>query len=82
MIGLRLAFGITLLLGALFSPIAAEAEEAAKIVRIGYLGFNRAAGDPRQREPFLQGLRDLGYVEGRNVRQRHPNLRRRLLAKR
>ena len=66
MIGLRLAFG-TLLLGALFSPVAAEAEQAAKIVRIGYLGFDRAAGDPRQREAFLQGLRDLGYVEGRNL---------------
>ncbi len=38
MIGLKLAFGIALLLGALFSPIAAEAEQAAKIARIGYLG--------------------------------------------
>jgi putative ABC transport system substrate-binding protein len=66
MMGLRLAFGI-LLLGALFSPVAAEAEQAAKIVRIGYLGFDRAGGDPRMREAFLQGLRDLGYVEGRNL---------------
>jgi len=48
-------------------PVAAEAQQAAKIARMGYLGFNRAAGDPRQREAFLQGLRDLGYVEGRNL---------------
>jgi putative tryptophan/tyrosine transport system substrate-binding protein len=64
---MMLAFGITLLLGALFSPVAAEAEQAAKIARIGYLTLNRAVGDPRIPEAFLQGLRDLGYVEGRNV---------------
>jgi hypothetical protein len=44
-IGLRLAFGITLL-SAFFSPVAAEAEQTAKIVRIGYLGFDRAGGIP------------------------------------
>jgi putative ABC transport system substrate-binding protein len=66
MIGLRPAFSITLLLGGLFSPVAAEAQQAAKIARIGYLGLNRAAS-PHLREAFLQGLRDLGYVEGRNL---------------
>ena len=67
MIGLRLAFGITLILGALFSSIAAEPEQAAKIARIGYLTLNRAGGDPRIAEAFLQGLRDFGYVEGRSL---------------
>jgi putative ABC transport system substrate-binding protein len=66
MIGLRLAFSITLLLGGLFSPVAAEAQEAAKIARIGYLPLNLAAG-PDLHEAFRQGLRDLGYVEGRNL---------------
>jgi putative ABC transport system substrate-binding protein len=66
MIGLRLAFSITLLLGGLFSPVAAEAQEAAKIVRIGYLPLNLAGG-PHLHEAFRQGLRDLGYVEGRNL---------------
>jgi putative ABC transport system substrate-binding protein len=37
------------------------------MARIGYLAFNLAAGDPRIREAFLQGLRDLGYLEGRNL---------------
>jgi hypothetical protein len=37
MIGLRLAFSITLALGWLFNPLAAEAQQAAKIARIGYL---------------------------------------------
>ena len=47
-------------------PLAAEAQQAAKVVRIGYLAANLAAS-PHLREAFLQGLRDLGYVEGRNV---------------
>src|SRR5712692_9171148 len=66
MIGLRLAFSITLLLVGLFSPVAAEAQQAAKIARIGYLSGDLAASPPTH-EAFRQGLRDLGYVEGRNV---------------
>src|SRR6266581_2373496 len=66
MIGLRLAFSITLALGGLFNPVAAEAQQAAKIARIGWLGGNPATS-PHLREAFRQGLRDLGYVEGRNV---------------
>ena len=49
------------------APLAAEAQQAAKIARIGYLATNPAAS-PHLREAFLlQGLRDLGYVEGRNL---------------
>jgi putative ABC transport system substrate-binding protein len=44
----------------------ADAQQAAKIARIGYLGYNRA-NLPQLREAFRQGLRDLGYVEGRNL---------------
>ena len=64
--GLRLAFTITLLLGGLFSPSAAGAQQAAKITRIGFLALNLTAA-PHVPEAFRQGLRDLGYVEGRNV---------------
>src|SRR5213593_581758 len=64
--GPRLAFSITLLLGGLFSPVGAEAQQAAKVARIGFLSLNLAV-NPHVREAFLQGLRDLGYVEGRNV---------------
>jgi len=45
---------------------AAEAQQAAKVPRIGYLSIN-LAGSPHMTEGFRQGLRDLGYVEGRNV---------------
>ena len=49
-------------------PRAAEAQQAAKIPRIGYLASNLAGSGPtRLHEAFRQGLRDLGYIEGRNV---------------
>jgi putative ABC transport system substrate-binding protein len=48
------------------TPLAAEAQQAAKIVRIGWLGLNLASA-PHLPETFRQGLRDLGYVEGRNL---------------
>ena len=50
----------------LAGALAAEAQPAAKVPRIGYLGVDRASGH-HVREAFLQGLRDLGYVEGRSV---------------
>jgi putative ABC transport system substrate-binding protein len=46
-------------------PVAANAQQTAKIARIGWLGDRPAAG-PRL-EAFFQGLRDLDYVEGRNL---------------
>jgi putative tryptophan/tyrosine transport system substrate-binding protein len=52
--------------GFLAAPVAVEAQQAAKIARIGWLSGSVAA-NPHLREAFLQGLRDLGYVEGRNV---------------
>src|SRR5713226_9556 len=47
-------------------PLGGSAQQAAKIARIGYLSGNLAS-NPHTREAFLQGLRDLGYIEGRNV---------------
>jgi putative ABC transport system substrate-binding protein len=62
----RRRFLLTSLAGALAVPLAAVAQPAAKIARIGYLTANIAVGS-HLRDAFLQGLRDLGYVEGRNV---------------
>ena len=62
----RRAFLGTLTGGLLATPLAAEAQQTAKIVRIGYLSSNLATS-PHLREAFRQGLRDLGYVEGRNL---------------
>ena len=63
----RRAFLAILTGGLVARPLAVEAQPAAKPVRIGYLGFNVAGGDPRYRKAFLQGLRDLAYIEGRNL---------------
>ena len=52
--------------GLLAAPLAAEARQAGKVPRIGYLALNPTA-NPHLHEAFRQGLRDLGYVEGRNV---------------
>ena len=62
----RRAFIGTLAGGLLAAPLAAEAQQAAKGARIGYLASNLAAG-PHLHEAFRQGLRDLGYVGGRNL---------------
>jgi putative ABC transport system substrate-binding protein len=56
----------TLAGGLVAGPLAAEAQQADKIARIGYLATN-LAGIPHVHEAFRQGLRDLGYLEGRNV---------------
>ena len=63
----RRRFLLTSLAGALGAPPAAEAQQASGTPRIGYMSLNLTAGDPRSRHAFFQGLRDLGYVEGKNL---------------
>jgi putative ABC transport system substrate-binding protein len=53
-------------LGATASAQEYKAQQATKIARIGFLTLN-VAPNLHLREAFLQGLRDLGYVEGRSV---------------
>jgi putative ABC transport system substrate-binding protein len=49
-----------------FVPIV-EAQQPTKIPRIGYLGANFPTTNPARIEAFRQGLRELGYVEGKNI---------------
>ena len=44
----------------------AQAQQPTKIPRIGYLGGATGSGQARI-EALRQGLRDLGYVEGKNI---------------
>jgi putative ABC transport system substrate-binding protein len=53
--------------GLLAAPRAAEAQQAAKVPRIGFLGNSTAALEANLVGPFREGLRELGYVEGRNI---------------
>ena len=48
-------------------PLAARAQQAAKVYRIGFLGNSTAALEADLVGPFREGLRDLGYVEGQNI---------------
>jgi putative ABC transport system substrate-binding protein len=45
--------------------IPAEAQQVKKVPRIGLLVHS--SSDSPRRDAFLQGLRDLGYVEGKNI---------------
>jgi putative ABC transport system substrate-binding protein len=48
-------------------PLLARAQQSAKIVRLGYLGFGTAAASAVRVDALREGLGDLGYVEGKNL---------------
>ena len=62
----RRRFLLTSLVGALAAPLAADAQKAARVPRVGILALNIGA-NPHLHEAFLQGIRDRGYVDGRNL---------------
>ncbi len=64
MIRRTIGLTVTLALGILLTPLAADAQQAKKIHRIGYLSI---ASQPDNQEAFRQGLRELGYIEGQNI---------------
>jgi putative ABC transport system substrate-binding protein len=47
--------------------IPTEAQQPTKIPRIGYLIVAFPSTSPARTEAFRQGLRELGYVEGKNI---------------
>jgi ABC-type uncharacterized transport system substrate-binding protein len=51
----------------LAAPLVAEAQQAGKVHRVGYLTAGSVTANPRVLEAFRQGLRDLGWVEGQNI---------------
>ena len=60
--------GVVLTLSFLLAPLTMEAQQAPKVARIGYLLLPPLAENPSaERQAFLQGLRELGYDEGRTV---------------
>ncbi|HXV80278.1 MAG TPA: ABC transporter substrate-binding protein [Candidatus Binatia bacterium] len=58
-------FVLCALLLALCSP--ATAQQAEKVSRIGFLSGSTPSSMKARTEAFRQGLRDLGYVEGKNI---------------
>ena len=55
---------VALLVGLIFASVHAEAQQLKKIPRVGFLAG--ASGEPNLRG-LRQGLRELGYVEGKNI---------------
>ena len=63
----RRVFFIGLALGVLAAPLAAEAQQAEKVARIGFLASSSAERERNFLAAFEQGLRELGYVTGKNI---------------
>jgi len=80
---------VLLALSVLSVPLAADAQQTGRTVTIGYLGNSSLALESNFVEAFRKGLRQLGYVEGRNLiikfewaeghQERHPALARELV---
>jgi putative ABC transport system substrate-binding protein len=64
----RRTFLCGLTVGAITWPLAARAQGTARVAKVGWLSDGiRPGASSHLHEAFLDGLRDLGYVEGRNV---------------
>jgi putative ABC transport system substrate-binding protein len=63
LIGLAVILTVSLVL----APLVAEGQQAGKMYRIAFLGSTSPSGYASQMKAFRGGLRDLGYVEGRNL---------------
>ena len=69
MLGIGRREFITLLGGAAAAwPLAARGQQSRKVPRIGVLLPGTAASFALRTKAFLEGLRDLGYVDGRQSR--------------
>src|ERR1700687_705627 len=60
----RMALLVAVFLGGLVASFPADAQQAAKVPRIGFL----QAAQNENATAFIQALRDAGYVDGQNIR--------------
>ncbi len=59
---------ITLLGGSAAAwPLAARAQQPAKLPTIGYLGATAPSAESQRVAAFMRGLRELGWIDSRNV---------------
>ena len=63
----RIGLAVVLAVSLTLAPLAAEAQPPGKVYRMGYLYSGSATSSPRAPEAFREGLRELGWVEGRNI---------------
>jgi putative ABC transport system substrate-binding protein len=74
----RIGLAVVLVLSLTLAPHAAGAQQAGKAWRIGFLSPYSADLDKNWRAALQQGLRDLGYVEGKNIIIEHRHAEGRL----
>ncbi len=60
--------GVPGVLALLAAPLVAQAQPAGKVYRIGFLDASPRAVSSARIESFQRGLRQLGYIEGQNVK--------------
>jgi len=66
--GFRILLGISVISFVLVvAGAGADAQQAKKVSRVAYLGGGSAELDKDWIEAFMQGMRDLGYSEGKNI---------------
>jgi putative ABC transport system substrate-binding protein len=58
---------VCLLLTVMLPTVASGAQQSAKMPKIGFLNALAPTTNPARIEAFRQGLRDAGYVEGKNI---------------
>jgi ABC-type uncharacterized transport system substrate-binding protein len=63
---MRLAVAL-LSLALLAAPLGGDAQEPGKLPRVGFLGPRSHSDGAPFRDAFLQGLRELGWVDGKNI---------------
>ena len=62
----RIGLAVILSVSLILAPLVAEGQQTGKIYRIGMLETTSMALNAANLDAFRQGLRELGYVEGRN----------------
>jgi putative ABC transport system substrate-binding protein len=67
MIRVGRAVGIACLVAGPLIPLVADAQPAARTARVGWLGAGGNEGSPVFLNQLREGLREHGYVEGRNL---------------
>jgi putative ABC transport system substrate-binding protein len=67
LIGLAIVLAVGIALGLALAPLVGEAQQTTKVTSIGYITGPSLSANAARIEAFRQGLRELSYVEGKNI---------------
>jgi putative ABC transport system substrate-binding protein len=64
----RIELAVAVLLSLCYAPLVCQGQQQAeKVYRVGYVGYDKPGSDPSAIAGLRQGLRELGYVENQNI---------------